>query len=90
MACPQLDSSLSTVSTSSCPLPASQHPCRLSISSDVWRVAEERIEEMLCVFQPSVISQDRRNEVIEYVQRVIGSYLGTEVSYQMSTSLYQV
>lgn len=56
-------------------------PLEASPSPSVWREAEERVEEMLYVFQPTVVSQDTRNEVIEYVQTMIGSYIEAEVSF---------
>lgn len=51
----------------------------LSIDEELWLLAEERAQEILCTIQPNVISEVNRKEVIEYVQRLIRSYYGAEV-----------
>ncbi|MED6185100.1 hypothetical protein PIB30_053787 [Stylosanthes scabra] len=51
----------------------------LSIDEELWLMAEERAQEILCTIQPNVISEANRREIIEYVQRLIRGYYGAEV-----------
>ncbi|KAJ7965132.1 Poly(A) RNA polymerase [Quillaja saponaria] len=66
-------SSLSSSSSSSPNL----HP--LLIDEELWLMAEERAQEILCTIQPNVASEQNRKDVIEYVQRRIKSFFGAEV-----------
>ncbi|XP_042489131.1 uncharacterized protein LOC122069225 isoform X2 [Macadamia integrifolia] len=68
-----LSSSSSSSSSSSC------NPDPLSISEESWIKAEQKTHEILCRIQPTVVSEQRRKEVIDYVQRLIRNYLGSEV-----------
>ncbi|KAF8009876.1 hypothetical protein BT93_J0764 [Corymbia citriodora subsp. variegata] len=51
----------------------------LSIGSEVWMMAEQRIEEILSAIQPTPFSEEKRMQVIEHVQRIIRGHYGTEV-----------
>ncbi|RYQ85710.1 hypothetical protein Ahy_B10g105299 isoform B [Arachis hypogaea] len=51
----------------------------LSIDEELWLMAEERAQEILCIIQPNVISEVNRKEIIGYVQRLITGYYGAEV-----------
>ncbi|KAF8397025.1 hypothetical protein HHK36_018663 [Tetracentron sinense] len=64
--------SLSSSSSSSEP-----HP--ISIGSDCWVRAEQTTHEIICQIQPTLVSERRRKEVIDYVQRLIRGYVGSEV-----------
>ncbi|KAJ4978088.1 hypothetical protein NE237_008868 [Protea cynaroides] len=68
-------SSLTTLSSS----PSSCIPNPLSISKENWIKAEKTTHEIICRIQPTVISEQRRKEVIDYIQRLIRNYLGSEV-----------
>lgn len=51
----------------------------LSIDEELWLMAEERAQEILCTIQPNVLSEVNRKDIIDYVQRLIGGYYGAEV-----------
>lgn len=53
----------------------------LSVDEELWRMAEERAQEILCIIQPNVISEVNRKDIIEFLQRLIGGYYGAEVRY---------
>ncbi|KAJ6806395.1 uncharacterized protein M6B38_174290 [Iris pallida] len=60
------------------PSPASNpHPTEVADSS--WRRAEEATADVIESIQPTMVSERRRKEVVEYVQRLIGGFLGCEV-----------
>lgn len=65
---------MSSSSSSSSP---NAHP--LSIDTELWLLAEERIQEILCAIQPAVVSETKRKEVINNVWRLINGYYGIEV-----------
>lgn len=66
-------SSSSSSSTSS----PNQQP--LSIDVELWKMAEERAQEILYIIQPNVVSEKKRKEVAEYVQNLIRGCYGAEV-----------
>ncbi|XP_043706736.1 uncharacterized protein LOC122656321 isoform X2 [Telopea speciosissima] len=68
-----LSMSSSSSSSSSC------NPNPLSIGEENWIKAEQKTHEIFCRIQPTVVSEQRRKEVIDYVQRLIRNYLGSEV-----------
>ncbi|KAJ4971096.1 hypothetical protein NE237_004195 [Protea cynaroides] len=70
---PYLSSWSASLSSSSC------NPNPLSISEEKWIKAEQTTHEIICRIQATVVSEHRRKEVIDYVQRLIRNYLGTEV-----------
>ncbi|XP_012481362.1 uncharacterized protein LOC105796291 isoform X1 [Gossypium raimondii] len=49
------------------------------ISAEYWRKAEEATQGIIARVQPTVVSEERRKAVIDYVQRLIRNYLGCEV-----------
>ncbi|KAK1271818.1 hypothetical protein QJS04_geneDACA005863 [Acorus gramineus] len=59
--------------------PAPMNPDPLSIRGDAWRVAEESTAEIIQRIQPTKVSEQRRRDVIDYVQRLIRGYLGSDV-----------
>ncbi|KAL3818791.1 hypothetical protein ACJIZ3_004696 [Penstemon smallii] len=44
-----------------------------------WATAEEAASEIILKVQPTSVSEDRRRDVIDYVQRLIRNFLGVEV-----------
>lgn len=53
----------------------------LFIDMEVWALAEQRTEEILGTFQPTIVSQQKRKEVIKYLAQLINGYFRLEVSY---------
>ncbi|TYH81731.1 hypothetical protein ES332_D02G005100v1 [Gossypium tomentosum] len=49
------------------------------ISAEYWRKAEEATQGIIARVQPTVVSEERRKAVTDYVQRLIRNYLGCEV-----------
>lgn len=66
-----------TSSSSSYYSPPNFYP--FSIDAELWLLAEERIQEILCTIQPAMVSEKKRKEVINYIQRLINGYYGIEV-----------
>ncbi|KAK7410824.1 hypothetical protein VNO78_01959 [Psophocarpus tetragonolobus] len=60
------------------PLPSSSASQLLSIDEELWRMAEERAQEILWTIEPNVLSEVNRKDVIDYVQRLIRSSSGAE------------
>ncbi|GMH28699.1 hypothetical protein Nepgr_030542 [Nepenthes gracilis] len=56
--------------------PLSDH---IPVGAEVWARAERVIQEIIGQVQPTVVSEERRREVIDYVQRLIRNCLGCEV-----------
>ncbi|KAK7410818.1 hypothetical protein VNO78_01953 [Psophocarpus tetragonolobus] len=51
----------------------------LSVDEELWKMAEERVQEILWTIEPNVLSEVTRKDVIDYVQRLIGDYYGAKV-----------
>ncbi|XWS35401.1 hypothetical protein CRYUN_Cryun21dG0123200 [Craigia yunnanensis] len=49
------------------------------ICAEYWQKAEEATQGIITQVQPTVISEERRRSVIDYVQRLIRNYLGFEI-----------
>ena len=49
------------------------------IGAEYWQKAEEATQGIIAQVQPTVISEERRKSVIDYVQRLIRNFLGCEV-----------
>ncbi|CAI8598564.1 unnamed protein product [Vicia faba] len=60
-------------------LPSSPNQRHLPIDEELWLMAEERAQEILCTIQPNVVSELNRKHIIDFVQRLIGGYYGGEV-----------
>ncbi|KAL3717908.1 hypothetical protein ACJRO7_003100 [Eucalyptus globulus] len=78
----QLPSPLSSTSPSSPSSSSSSSPPKahsLSFGVEVWMIAEQRIQEILSAIQPTPLSEEKRQRVIEHVQRIIRGHYGTEV-----------
>lgn len=50
-----------------------------AIGAEYWQRAEEATQAIIAQVQPTVVSEERRKAVIDYVQRLIRNYLGCEV-----------
>ncbi|XVF00370.1 hypothetical protein REPUB_Repub03eG0279700 [Reevesia pubescens] len=71
-------SSPSSLSFSSCSF-SSSNPHPLSIDTELWLMAEQRTQEILCIIQPALVSEEKRKRIIGYFQRLIKGYYGIEV-----------
>ena len=60
------------------PLPAS-NPDPSSVPVEAWSRAEKTTHEILCRIQPTLGADQRRREVVDYVQRLIKYFVGCEV-----------
>ena len=60
--------------------PSSSPPLPASIVGGSWVVAERATQEIVAKMQPTLGSLQERQEVIDYVQRLIGGCLGGEVN----------
>ncbi|XP_077239142.1 uncharacterized protein LOC143880214 isoform X2 [Tasmannia lanceolata] len=60
-------------------LSSSSNPNPLSIGVEIWQIAEQKTREIISQIQPTVVSEQRRKAVVDYVQRLIRSFLGSEV-----------
>ncbi|CAK8567784.1 unnamed protein product [Lathyrus sativus] len=60
-------------------LSSSPNHSHLPIDEELWLMAEERAQEILCTIQPNVVSEVNRKQIIDFVQRLIGGYYGGEV-----------
>ncbi|GMP89933.1 hypothetical protein CsSME_00041289 [Camellia sinensis var. sinensis] len=60
------------------PLPAS-NPDPSSIGEESWAIAEQTTQQVICCIHPTLDSEEKRKDVIEYVQRLIRCSLGFEV-----------
>ncbi|XP_058767443.1 uncharacterized protein LOC131641143 isoform X3 [Vicia villosa] len=60
-------------------LSSSPNQPHLPIDEELWLMAEERAQEILCTIQPNVVSEVNRKQIIDFVQRLIGGYYGGEV-----------
>ncbi|KAK9125901.1 hypothetical protein Scep_014747 [Stephania cephalantha] len=58
---------------------SSANPDPSLIGDDCWLRAVETTREIICRIQPTIVSERRREAVIDYVQRLIRGYLGCEV-----------
>lgn len=56
---------------------ANPHPS--AIDANRWAKAELRTSEIILCIQPTVKSEQKRNEVIEYVQGLLGMHVGLKV-----------
>ncbi|KAG4196570.1 hypothetical protein ERO13_A06G179700v2 [Gossypium hirsutum] len=58
---------------------SSSNPHPLSIDTELWLLSEQRTQEILCIIQPSLVSEQNRQNIIAYFQRLIKGYYGIEV-----------
>lgn len=54
-------------------------PNRLEIGAENWAAAERAAGEIIRKVQPTSVSEERRKEVVDYIQRLIWDCLGAEV-----------
>ncbi|CAJ2641694.1 unnamed protein product [Trifolium pratense] len=60
-------------------LSSSRDQTMISMDEELWFKAEERAQEILCIVQPNVVSEENRKKIIDFVKRLIGGYYGGEV-----------
>ncbi|XP_057869040.2 uncharacterized protein LOC131076031 [Cryptomeria japonica] len=58
---------------------SSANPNPSSIDGKLWALLEERASEIILCVHPTLKSEQRRNEVIDYVQRLIQGRIGCKV-----------
>ncbi|KAH7542815.1 hypothetical protein FEM48_Zijuj02G0115000 [Ziziphus jujuba var. spinosa] len=63
---------------SSPPLPVS-NPDPESIAAESWAIAEATTQEIVSWIQPTLVADQKRKNVIDYVQRLLGYCIGCEV-----------
>ncbi|CAM8963865.1 unnamed protein product [Rhodiola kirilowii] len=68
-------------------LTPSRNPDLSAIGADCWEAAEQVTKEIISYVRPTVVSDSRRKEVIEFVQDLIRSSLGFEVFHFGSVPL---
>lgn len=71
-------------SSSSSSVPSNQ----TAIGAEYWQRAEEATQAIIAQVQPTVVSEERRKAVIDYVQRLIRNYLGCEVRIYLQLCCY--
>lgn len=55
------------------------NPHHLAIGADAWLQAEQATQEVIRHILPTVVSEQRRKAVVDYVQKLIRGFLGSEV-----------
>ncbi|KAL2479333.1 PAP/OAS1 substrate-binding domain superfamily [Abeliophyllum distichum] len=55
------------------------NPCPSDIEPERWEILEKAAHMIICKVQPTTISEERRRDVTDYVQRLIRNRLGAEV-----------
>lgn len=61
------------------PLPSLSNPNPPAIGAAQWARAENTVQEIICEVQPTEVSEERRKEVVDYVQGLIRVRVGCEV-----------
>lgn len=56
------------------------NPDPSSIRAEIWGVAEETTREVVNCIHPTLDSEEKRKDVIDYIQRLIRGSLGCEVA----------
>lgn len=66
------------------------NPHHLAIGADAWLQAEQATQEVIRHILPTVVSEQRRKAVVDYVQKLIRGLLGSEVihSYSLNWSYF--
>ncbi|XP_021845279.1 uncharacterized protein [Spinacia oleracea] len=59
--------------------PVSSSSSLSTFSPEVWARAEQATDEIIRQVQPTVVSEERRRDVVDYVQRLFKGYLGCEI-----------
>uniref|UniRef100_M4DKF9 Uncharacterized protein n=1 Tax=Brassica campestris TaxID=3711 RepID=M4DKF9_BRACM len=67
------------VSSSSSSPSSSLSLSTMQIDVEMWKIAEERAQEILNTIQPICVADRSRNEIFAYVQTLVRNRLGTEV-----------
>lgn len=70
---------LGKMGSSQCP-PEADNPLPLNISVESWLLAEKTTDSIIRKIQPTQVSEERRKNVIEYIQKLVRGCLGYEVT----------
>lgn len=71
--------------------PPESNPIPSRIGAERWAIAEKETHKIICQFQPTVVSDKRRRDVIDYVRRLIRNCVACEVRILFSlTFLYHL
>lgn len=62
-------------------LRASAPPDPASISDECLSAAEEAVQQLLNCIRPTLDSEEKRSDVVDYLQRLIKSHLNCEVIF---------
>lgn len=62
-----------------CPPSANPLPVAIDVSTECWAKAELRTRELIYQIQPTVVSENQRKAVVQYVQRLVRRRIGCEV-----------
>jgi len=73
-----------TYTSSSSPLRCSSSLHPLSLGAERWQVGEKTTKQILSVIQPTTDSENRRREIIEYLQTLIEDSFGIKVNLYLS------
>ncbi|KAG6500155.1 hypothetical protein ZIOFF_039994 [Zingiber officinale] len=65
------------------PHPPAVNPDPSAISAENWQVAEKATQDVLRCIQPTVVSEHRRKDVVEYVQKLLKRCIGIEVTFNL-------
>ncbi|KAK9723683.1 hypothetical protein RND81_05G017700 [Saponaria officinalis] len=60
-------------------LEESSYSCVSSVGQEVWARAEAATDEIIRQVQPTVVSEERRRDVVDYVHSLLKGFLGCEV-----------
>lgn len=66
----------------------STNPDPSTISEDYWAVAEQTTQEVVNSIHPTLDFEEKRKDVIDYVQRLIRCSLGFQVRFPFFSSLF--
>lgn len=62
----------------------------LTVTENCWAVAEEATEEVVNCLHPTLDTEEKRKDVIDYVQSLIKFSLGCEVNLECLDYLYNL
>ena len=55
------------------------NPHLMSITAECWSITKLTTQEILCAIQPTIVSERRRKEIIDYIRGLIWDSFGYEV-----------
>lgn len=85
-----LDSLKGNLTEEECPPSANPLPTAIDVGIEGWSKAELRIGELISQIQPTVISENRRKAVVQYVQHLVHRCIGCEVIMVISILFFSL